>query len=195
MAPLFPRGHRLDCGLGSNTAIWDYAWIKQSYPHELICHHTLQSCGYEFGLGLWRQSSADLANNLQCEMVIFIEECQHVDRRIRANKPWWFTGYHSSQCWRRQQTGLYLLPSTLGYLLSTERVFLVCCFPSNRPLPGVAHGEANNSECTAGDIWDVSDTLWDSSCSSDGKGCHHTQLHHWSLQMLPRPDEAANLLL
>lgn len=150
----------------------------------MICHHTLQSCGYEFGLGLWRQSSADLANNLQCKMIIFIEEHQHVDRGIRANKPWWFIDYHSSQCWRRQQTGLYLLPNTLGYLLSRQSVFLVSCycFPSNRPRPGITHWPANNAVCTAGDILDARDMLWDSSCStSAGNGCHHTQLHHWAL--------------
>lgn len=158
----------------------------------MICHHTLQSCGYEFGLGLWRQGPADLANNLWCKMIIFLEERQLVDRGIRANKPRWFIGYHSSQCWRRKQTGLYLLPNTLGYLL--KRVFLMCCycFPSNRPLPVVTHWPATNAVCTAGDILDVRDTLWDSSCSaSAGKGCHHTQLHHWALQMLPRPDEVA----
>lgn len=84
-----PQRPYADCRLGRNTAIWDYAWIKQSYPPALsICHHILQSLGYEFGLGLWRQSSAVLANNLQCKMIVFIEEHHRVDRGIRANKPW-----------------------------------------------------------------------------------------------------------
>lgn len=53
----------------------------------MTCHHILQSHRYEFGLGSWRQSSADLANNLQCKMIVFIEECHHADRGIRAKKP------------------------------------------------------------------------------------------------------------
>lgn len=51
----------------------------------VIIHYNLVD---EFGLGLWRQSSADLANHLQCKMIILVEEHQPADRGIRANKPW-----------------------------------------------------------------------------------------------------------
>ena len=121
----------------------------------MIGHHTLQSCGYEFGLGLWRQSSADQANNLQCKPIVFIEECHHVDRGIRANKPWWFIDYHSSRRWRRrQQAGFHPLPKTQGYAASRQGIFSVCCYcvPSSRPHRTVIDWPVSNAVCTAGDV-------------------------------------------
>lgn len=144
----------------------------------MICHHILESRRYEFGLGLWRQSSAGLANTLQGKMIIFIAERHRVDRGIRANKPWWFIGYHSSHHWKRQQMGFYLLPKILGYAGSWQRMFSVrcCCFLSSRAHPGVINWPVSNISCTAGMFW----LRWAmASCSTPaGTGCHHGAAAH-----------------
>lgn len=144
----------------------------------MICHHILESRRYEFGLGLWRQSSAALANNLQGKTIIFIVERRRVDRGIRANKPCWFIGYRSSHHWRRQRTGLYLLPKTLGHAVSWQRMFLVRCYCllSSRAHPGVINWPVSSVLCAAGTFrlrWAMA------GCSTPaGTGCHHGAAAH-----------------